>query len=178
MRSLTTPVQELVEPVVTGLGYELVGVEHGASGRGGVVRIYIDKASGISIADCERVSRQVSGVLDVEDSVPGPYVLEVSSPGLDRPLFTRAHFERFVGAPVRVRLQRSLHGHRQIRGHLIAVDAEDVVIEVGGSALRVPFSLIERARLDSRVAAADPGRAAGSGAIGRNPPRKTRAKPR
>jgi ribosome maturation factor RimP len=95
------------------------------------------------------VSRQVSGVLDVEDCVKGPYALEVSSPGIDRPLFTRAQFERFVGAAVRVKLQRPLDGRRQLRGRLEAMDGEQAVINCEGITMRIPLAAIDRARLDS-----------------------------
>ena len=97
MRHAPGNIQAIVEPVVTSLGYELVGVEFLMQGHSGLLRVYIDDEDGIQVNDCQRVSHQLSGVLDVEDVIKGKYQLEVSSPGLDRPLFTAEHFERFQG---------------------------------------------------------------------------------
>lgn len=137
----------LIEPVVTGLGYELVGLEH-LRGRGaGLVRIFIDAPEGITLDDCERVSRQVSAMLDVEDPIIGAYTLEVSSPGVDRPLFTPEHYARHVGQRVRVMLRRLVDGRRKLTGTLCEVDAAGVVVEDGGERHRVEFDDIERAKL-------------------------------
>ncbi len=89
----------LLEPPVGALGYELVDVEFASAGSGGLLRLYIDAPAGITVEDCERVSHRVSEILDVADPIPGAYTLEVSSPGLDRILRTREHFERFRGQP-------------------------------------------------------------------------------
>jgi len=136
----------LVEPVVTGLGYELVGVEFDSHQR--ILRVYIDREAGIGVDDCSRVSHQLSGVLDVEDPIPGNYQLEISSPGMDRPLFTREHFERFVGALVRIQVLRPVEGRRRFKGRLLAMEAGSTVhIEEDGSRYAIPFESIEKARI-------------------------------
>ncbi len=113
----TKPTLEaLIEPVVAALGYELVGVEHLSQGRRSLLRLYIDSEQGITLDDCERVSHQVSGLLEVEEPVRGDYTLEVSSPGLDRPLFKPEHYARFVGHKVRLRLHAPLDGRRKYVG--------------------------------------------------------------
>lgn len=137
-----------IEAAVRGLGYELVGVEHLPQGRHSVLRVYIDTAAGVTVDDCERVSRQVSGVLDVEDLVRGHYVLEVSSPGLDRPLFTAEHFSRFAGQKVKLRLSLPLEGRRNFTGVLQGVRDGDVLVTVDdGEELRFALDNIEQARL-------------------------------
>lgn len=143
--------EKLLQPIaaaVRGLGYELVGVEHLPQGRHSVVRVYIDTDAGITVDDCERVSRQVSGVLDVEDLVRGHYVLEVSSPGLDRPLFTAEHFARFAGHKVKLRLSLPIAGRRNFTGLLRGVQTDAVVVAVDdGQEMRFSVDNIEQARL-------------------------------
>lgn len=138
----------LLEPVVEGLGYELVGVEYHPSGRQGLLRVYIDHAEGIGVDDCARVSHQVSGVLDVEDPLPGEYLLEISSPGLDRPVFKPADFQRFAGERVRLRLRGLVDGRRKYRGRLIGLRGETVLIEEAGAEVAVPLAEIDRANLE------------------------------
>ena len=106
--------RKLLEPAVSALGFELVGVEF-VSGRRGLLRLYIDSEDGVTIDDCQAVSHQVSGLLDVEDPIQGQYSLEVSSPGLDRPLFRAADFERFAGHEVSLRLVAPVEGRRKFR---------------------------------------------------------------
>lgn len=136
---------ELLEPTVTGLGYELVGVEFDGSQR--VLRVYIDSEAGITLDDCTKVSYQVSGVLDVEDPISGRYQLEISSPGLDRPLYTLAHYERFKGGMARLQLTRLIEGRRKFKARLAGVDGDDVLLQDGETTLRIPFESIEKARL-------------------------------
>lgn len=138
----------LLEPVVEGLGYELVGVEYHPSGRQGLLRVYIDHGEGIGVDDCARVSHQVSGVLDVEDPLPGEYLLEISSPGLDRPVFKPADFQRFAGERVRLRLRGLVDGRRKYRGRLIGLRGETVLIEEAGAEVAVPLAEIDRANLE------------------------------
>ena len=147
MQGRAEHVQRLLEPVVTGLGYELVGVELAQGAGGSVLRVYIDSEEGITLDDCARVSHQVSGVLEVEDPVPGHYTLEVSSPGLDRPLFTPAHYERFTGEIVRLQLSRPLNGRRKFKGRLAAASDREIVLEQDGETVHIPFDCIERGRL-------------------------------
>ena len=102
----------LIEPLVGRLGYELVDLEHTAGRGSAVVRLFIDRSEGVGLTDCERVSREVSALLDVEDPIPTAYTLEVSSPGFDRVLRTQAHFARFVGSRVAVELAAPREGRR------------------------------------------------------------------
>jgi ribosome maturation factor RimP len=138
--------RKLLEPAVSALGFELVGVEF-VSGRRGLLRLYIDSEDGISIDDCQAVSHQVSGLLDVEDPIPGQYSLEVSSPGLDRPLFRAADFERFAGHEVRLRLVAPLEGRRKFRGVLVGLRDGRVVVQVEEQELVVALEEIDEARL-------------------------------
>jgi len=140
--------KELLEPVITGMGYELVGIEYRANPRNALVRIYLDSATGITLAACEKVSRQVSGVLDVEDPIATQYNLEVSSPGLDRPIFKVADYDRFAGEKVRLRLKSPLDGRRRFAGILRGLRNECVVVEENGVEVSVPLSQIDKANLE------------------------------
>lgn len=160
----------MIEPLLTQLGYELVELEYSAS-RNGTLRIFIDKpqganpqsgasvatageaeadeprAQGIGISDCEKVSREVSALLDVEDPIPTAYQLEVSSPGDDRVLRLPVHYERFAGSRVLVELNAPRAGRRRYTGILQQVEAAGVVLEVDGQQVAVPFNEIAKARL-------------------------------
>lgn len=137
----------MMRPLVESMGYELVGVEW-RSGTRGTVRVYIDTPRGITVDDCERVSRQLSALLDVEDPIPGNYSLEVSSPGLDRPLFGEDDYRRFEGAEVRVKLHRPWRGRRKFQGLMNGVSQDGITLsEADGTAWTLPFELIESARL-------------------------------
>ncbi|MFO1435988.1 MAG: ribosome maturation factor RimP [Gammaproteobacteria bacterium] len=135
--------QTLLEPVVEGLGYECVGVEFQPVNGRSTLCIYIDSEEGVTVDDCERVSRQASAVLDVEDVIRGHYTLEVSSPGLDRPLFTPAHYRRFIGSTVHLRLHSLQEGRRNIEGRLSGVDADDSVRVTTNEGMGVPGSVCE-----------------------------------
>lgn len=167
---------EIAEPVCFDSGYELVDVDYTSSPSGWIVRVYIDRRAdlppqieggGISFADCTRLSRQLGAVLDVEDPVPHAYSLEVSSPGLDRPLRTAAHFQRYLGETAKVTLAEPLAGRRNFKGVLRALDplpgeappqepqkgeegesaAPTLVMDVDGNEFRLPLSGIASARL-------------------------------
>lgn len=141
----------LIEPLVERLGYELVDVEWASGPGGGIVRVYIDQpeATGghIGIEDCERTSRAVSELLDVEDPVPGAYSLEVSSPGFDRVLRLPRHFGRFVGERVRVEMAVARDGRRRYTGTLTAVDEQGIEVEVDQLPVRLRFDEMAKARL-------------------------------
>ena len=142
-------IQSLLEPTVSGLGYELVGVELVGARGNRTLRVYIDTPAGIRLEDCEAVSHQVSGVLDVEDPIEGFYNLEVSSPGLDRPIFKSADYDRFSGERIKLRLVELHEGRRRVKGILGGLDGECVrVRDADGTELRIPLELIDRARLD------------------------------
>lgn len=141
-------VRALASPIATSEGLELVEAEWKGGSRRGTLRVFIDKPSGITHADCERVSRQLSAVLDVEDLIPATYQLEVSSPGLDRKLSKRADYERFAGRKARVRFREPLHGTRQLTGRIKS--SSDIAVSLRnarGETVEILFGDIEQARL-------------------------------
>ncbi|MDH3549320.1 MAG: ribosome maturation factor RimP [Gammaproteobacteria bacterium] len=138
---------KLLEPTVERLGYELVDLEARLGGKGGLVRVFIDKPGGIDLDDCETVSRAVSALLDVEDPVPDNYNLEVSSPGLDRKLTKVEHFQRFEGETVKVQMRIPIAGRRRFRGTLVSSDDENIVVDVDGESHSLPLKTIDTARL-------------------------------
>ena len=146
--SLTRLARRVVEP----MGYELVAVEYFQRGGGATLRVYIDHPDGIDVDDCTEVSHQLSGVLDVEDPLPGHYDLEVSSPGLDRPIVFPEHFRRFAGSRVKIRLAEKVEGRRNLEGVLLGL-AEDapegtvVRLEAEGRTWELPLGALESARL-------------------------------
>jgi ribosome maturation factor RimP len=146
-------VLQLIEPLVTRLGYELVDVEWAAGAREGVLRLYIDMLPGdgsvahVRVEDCERVSREVSALLDVEDPVPVGYALEVSSPGFDRVLRKPEHFSRFVGSRVKVELATARDGRRRYTGVLREAAETGIEVEVDGEPVRIGYGEIGKARL-------------------------------
>jgi ribosome maturation factor RimP len=140
---LDTTLQQLFVPVVTALGYELVGVERIKK----IVRVYIDSPEGIKISDCERVSHQIEGILAVEDSIRGQYTLEVSSPGMDRPLFTLAQFTQFVGQKVKLRLTQPVNAQRTLVGILQQVEDHIITLVIEGVEYKLPYDQIQRAHI-------------------------------
>ena len=143
---------QLFEPVVESMGYELVGVEYTGGSGHGTLRVYIDRDSGVSLDDCAAISHQVSGILDVEEPIKQAYDLEISSPGIDRPLFKLADFERFAGRVAKVRLAAGLDGRRNFKGRLQGVtDAGQVAIEVDGEIFDLPYADIARANLVGEI---------------------------
>ena len=139
---------ELIEPVVEGLGYECVGIEYNSHPKHGFLRIFIDAEQGVGMEDCTKVSHQVSGVLDVEDPISGEYNLEVSSPGMDRPLFKLKQFEQFIGHTVQVNLFKPVGGRRNITGLIEEVEGNDVYLQQDGQVYKVPFQAMSKARLE------------------------------
>ncbi|KAB8196905.1 ribosome maturation factor RimP [Lysobacter maris] len=151
-----TEISALLAPTVASLGVELLGVEYLPAPGGAVLRLYIDvpeaeaageDARAVGIEDCEAVSREVSAQLDVEDPISGNYTLEVSSPGLDRPLFTPAQFSRFQGQAAKVVLKLPQDGRRRLQGVIVEAGGDEVVFEVDGNCLGVALDNIEKARL-------------------------------
>ena len=137
----------LIEPLLAQLGYELVDLEYAPGRAHSLLRIFIDRGEGVAIADCERVSRELSARLDVEDPLPTRYTLEVSSPGLDRVLRTPEHFRRFIGERVHLELLQPRDGRRRYTGRLESLGAEGIELNVDGAMVAVPFAEIGRARL-------------------------------
>ena len=138
---------DLIKPAIEKMGYELTDIEVKTQGREQLISIFIDNLTGINIEDCETVSRQISLLLDVENPISGKYTLEVSSPGLDRKLTKLNHFKRFIGNELRIKLLRSLDGRRNFRGKLLAANKESIKVQVDGQLYKLPFDLIEIARL-------------------------------
>jgi len=142
--------QAMLAPVVESLGYECWGVEFISQGRHSLLRVYIDHANGILVDDCEAVSRQVSAVLDVEDPISSEYTLEVSSPGMDRPLFTLEQFAKHVGEQVKIKLRSPFDGRRNFQGLLRGVEDQDVVVLVDDHEFLLPIDLIDKANIIPR----------------------------
>ena len=139
---------ELLAPVVADLGLECLGVEYSPSHGNGLVRVYIEAPDrAVTVEDCEAVSRQVSATLDVNDPIDGRYTLEVSSPGLDRPLYTPAHFARFIGSEAKVEVNLPLQGRRRFQGPIRAVEGDTIVIEQDGVAVNIAADNIHKAKL-------------------------------
>lgn len=138
----------LLKPLVEDLGYEFVGVEYLSNPKNRLVRIYIDRSGiGIGVDDCERVSHEVSALMDVEEPVSGQYTLEVSSPGLERPLFEPAHFQRFAGEQARIVMHVPIEGRRKFKGRIVRADEDVVVLEVDGVDCELPLGGVHRATL-------------------------------
>jgi len=139
--------KNMLEPAVHAVGMQLWGIEFLAQGKHSILRIYIDSDNGVTIDDCEAVSHQVSGILDVEDPIKSEYHLEVSSPGMDRPLFTLEQVARYVGETLKVKLQMAISGRRNFSGTLASVQGDVLTFEVDGQPLTVTFNQIDKANL-------------------------------
>lgn len=139
----------LLAPAATSLGFELWGVEYLVRGRHRLLRVYIDRDEGVTVDDCAAVSHQVSGVLDVEDPIPGEYTLEVSSPGLDRVLFEPSQYVRYIGSLLLVRTQAAIEGRRRFRGRLQSVTDEGFVLVLDeGGEQAVAFAAVDKAQIE------------------------------
>lgn len=148
MRDLTP----LFEPVIESMGYELVGIEFIGGGGHGTLRVYIDREEGVSLDDCAAISHQVSGILDVEEPIRQAYDLEISSPGIDRPLFKLEDYERFAGRMAKIKMAVAADGRRHFKGRLRGVaEAGMVTIEVDGQDFDLPFADIARANLVGEI---------------------------
>ena len=137
----------MVLPAVEACGFELWGLEFLPQGKSSVLRIYIDSLDGVTVEGCSRVSHQVSGILDVEDPIAGEYMLEVSSPGWDRPLFALAHYQRFVGSEVPLRLVAPINARRRYKGIIQSVVDNRIELLFEGQIIPIPFPQIDKANL-------------------------------
>ena len=145
--ALTVPhIDELLQPGAEALGYELVAVEL-SGGDVSIVRIYIDGPDGVTVTDCAKASRQFSAIMDVADPISNRYTLEVSSPGLDRPLAKPAHFKDVVGSDVKIKMATLVDGRRRFTGKLVEATDEFVVVEVDGEQTELLYTEMDRARL-------------------------------
>jgi len=138
---------DMLRPSVEQVGKELLGVEFISAGNNSILRLFIDHENGIDVDDCAEVSRQVGAILDVEDPISSEYSLEVSSPGVDRPLFDLAHFEAVIGETVEIKLSIPLNGRRKFKGLLEAIENDTLVVVVDGIDYELAYSNIDKANL-------------------------------
>jgi ribosome maturation factor RimP len=138
---------ELLQPLVEDLGYEFVGLEYNSNPKSAMLRIYIDRQDGVGVEDCETVSRETAALLDVKDPIRNQYNLEVSSPGLDRPLFTPAHYREFTGREVQISLFAPQDGRRNFKGPILNAGSDSVAIEQDGSEVTLDYDNIAKAKL-------------------------------
>ena len=141
--------KQLLQPVVEAMDCELWGLELQMGGKAKLLRVFIDRDEeiGVGVDDCERVSRQASAVLDVEDVIPGEYILEVSSPGMDRPLYELDHYARYLGEEISLRLRFPYEGRRNYKGRLKAIEGDEIVVVVTDNEFLFPVEGIEKANL-------------------------------
>ncbi len=144
---LVSEIWNLLEPVIAAQGMEILEVEYRRESAGWVLRIFLDSERGISVEDCAAVSRIAGDLLDVTDLIPNPYNLEVSSPGIDRPLRRLDHFQKYIGYVIEVRTISPVQNRRNFKGELKEASSEGVVIDCEAGNYLIPMSLIERARL-------------------------------
>jgi len=146
--TLLQEVREVVEPILQSQGYELVDLEYQRESRGWVLRIYLDREGGITLDDCTGVSHEVGAVLEVKDVIPNAYVLEVSSPGLTRPLKKPEDYNRFRNQLVKIKLFQPLDGRRNFKGILLGLEGETVRVEVDQQLFEIPLQSIAKANLE------------------------------
>jgi len=147
MAGKTQQLADIIEPAVAAVGYVLWGIEYVMQGKHSVLRVYIDHENGITVEDCEVVSRQVSAVLDVEDPIKSNYTLEVSSPGMDRPLFQPPQYRHFCGETIHCRVHQNIVGRKKFTGTLLAVTDEGIELEVDNETVDILFQDIDKANL-------------------------------
>lgn len=143
IQTLEKPIQE----VVSGLGFELWGMEFLSQGKHSVLRVYIENENGINVDDCAKVSHQVSALLDVENVIRGEYILEISSPGLDRILFKPDQYLHYCGDTLQLSLKAPIDGASKVKGELMAVEADHIVVKTDKGELSISFDQIQKARL-------------------------------
>ena len=144
---LVSEIWNLIEPVIAVEGMEVLEIEYRRESMGRVLRIFIDSEQGVTVEDCARISRIAGDVLDAADLIPGRYHLEVSSPGLDRPLRKFEHFQKHIGDIVEIRTLVPLHDRRNFKGELQEVSPEQISVDCDSKSFSIPLSLVERARL-------------------------------
>jgi len=138
---------EILEPAVEAAGYELIGIEYMRAGKHSILRLFIDHADGIDVDACAKVSRQVGAVLDVEDPITNEYSLEVSSPGLDRPLFKPHHYSERVGEIVSLQTVMPTDGRRKFKGTIVSVDGQMVTLNVDGKEYTLALMNVKKANI-------------------------------
>lgn len=145
--SKDTQLIELIRPIVESLDFVFWGLEFTIQGRHTLLRVYIDHAEGINVDDCAEVSRQISAVMDVEDPIAQEYTLEVSSPGMDRPLYNVEQYKQYANHIIELRLRLPFEGRRKFKGQLIGVEQDEVVLVVDDHEYLLPIELIEKAQV-------------------------------
>lgn len=140
---LIKKLMETIEPIVTALNYELYHLEYVKEAGEYYLRIYIDSENGISFEDCEKISRRISEALDEDDPIEEAYYLEVSSPGIERGLYTDKHLEKYTGSEVNVKLSKLLEGKKAFTGKLVRFDAESITVETEGSEVSIPRDIVK-----------------------------------
>jgi len=138
---------DLLRPAVEETGKTLRGIEYISAGNNSVLRLFIDHENGINVDDCAEVSRQVGAILDVEDPISSEYNLEVSSPGVDCPLFELAHFQEVIGETINVKLSMPLNGRRKFKGPLVAIENNNLIVEVDGIDYELAIGNVDKANL-------------------------------
>ena len=148
--ALVTQIYEMVKPIADELNYEIYHVEYVKENGEYYLRIYIEKEGGITLSDCEALSRRVSDLMDEKDPIPEAYFLEVSSPGLNRTLFTEAHYKRFVGREVMVKLAKAIDGKKSVKGILKEVNEENIIVEAD-TLVSIPKDKIKSANIEGEI---------------------------
>lgn len=149
MGDIALKAETVIVPILAGLGFNLVDCEYTNEHGRWILRLYVERPDGnASVEDCMKVTRSLEGTLEVEGIVPGRYTLEVSSPGLDRPLRTARDFERFIGQMVRIRTKEPLNGRGNFYGTLIGINGTDITVKVDGLEYKVPLDKVSKARLE------------------------------
>ena len=147
MKNISAVIDDLVSPIVLSLDLELWGCELVRQGKYSLIRVYIDRESGVDISDCEKVSRQESAVFDVEEPITEEYTLEVSSPGLERPLFRLEQFRKYVGSIIQLRMKKPQDGRKKFKGDLVRVDDDSIVLSIDGGEVEFQYTDIDKANL-------------------------------
>lgn len=142
---------DLLRATVEAMGFTLWGLEFRAQGKNSLLRIYIDREAGVQVDDCAQVSRQISGILDVEDPIAGEYSLEVSSPGIDRFLFSIEQCQQYVGEWLEVKLRVPFEGRKNFSGTLVGIEDQDVVVRIDDDEYVLPFDSIDKAKVKPRL---------------------------
>ena len=144
---MQTALDNLVKSTVEGLGFILWGYEYRPHGESALLRIFIEKKEGISVDDCALVSRQIGAALDVEDIIPVAYILEVSSPGMDRVLFSEEQYQAYIGDKIKIRTRTRIEDRRNFKGLLVSANESIVTVKVDNEDFAIPYESIDRARL-------------------------------
>lgn len=148
--ALVTQIYEMVKPIADELNYEIYHIEYVKENGEYYLRIYIEKEGGITLNDCEALSRRVSEIMDEKDPIPEAYFLEVSSPGLNRTIFTEAHYKRFVGREVMVRFTKAIDGKKNVKGILKEVNEDNIIVEVD-TLISIPKDKIKSANIEGEI---------------------------